>query len=677
MPSEPDPPLNPPQREAVDHPGGKLVVLAGAGTGKTRVLVNRVARLVQRGASPWSILAVTFTNKAADEMRDRLRKLLGEAADAMEIGTFHATCARLLRRFGEQVGLSRSFAIYDERDAEKILRDALREAGLAEAISPAAIASRMDLARDADRDPTALGDVEARIYPMYRARLMQEDATDFCGLLEGVCKLLDVEPAASRLRSLFQHVLVDEFQDTNKLQLKLVRGLADRAESLTVVGDDDQAIYAWRGAEPKNLLSFHEEFPDTRVIKLEQNYRSTGSILAAANSVISKNRQRRDKSLWTDRGTGERVEVIQVIDEHAEADFVARAASALMEDRTIRPRDICVLYRTNQQSRVLEEHLRASRIPSRVIGSTSFYERKEIRDVLAYLRVAVNPGADSALERAIGAPPRGVGDATMDRLRSWAQMSGQTLTGACEAALSGEIDGVGTRPRRGIEQLLALFKSIRAELSGGASAAQIVSMIIERSGLSARLREDKTDDARDRLRDLEELVNAATDADAARVADIARAAAAGTSAAEAGSPSPAPARDSPSAVPSPVSYFLERLALFSPGDEAEHASRSKKRPVEDPAGQVSMMTIHIAKGLEWPVVFLTGAEEGIFPSLRGRGEASVTEDDLEEERRIAYVAITRARDLLVITNARTRRVYGETRTQLPSRFLLDIPRDAM
>ncbi|HVK82683.1 MAG TPA: UvrD-helicase domain-containing protein [Kofleriaceae bacterium] len=416
-------PLNEQQRAAVEHGDGPLMVLAGAGTGKTRVLVHRIARLVEGGTEPWGILAVTFTNKAAGEMRHRLREILGEAADAMWIGTFHATCARLLRRWGGHVGLRKGFVIFDDNDQIKLVEKLLKETALEEQVSARTILSRFDRAKNRGVDPRAVrtgafDDVVDTIYPLYEAQLAKENAVDFNDLLLKVLRLFDVDEAAEHLRVRFRHVLVDEFQDTNKVQYDLVSKFAEATRNLTVVGDDDQSIYAWRGAEPRNLLDFDRDFPDARVIKLEQNYRSTQTILDAANSIIKHNHDRHEKSLWTDQGGGEPIEIYQAGDERGEAYYIAQSIRRALDDGPLSPSDIAILYRTNAQSRVLEEHLRAARVPAKVVGAVSFFERKEVKDVVAYLRLLANPAADSAFERVVNVPARGIGETTVERLRA-------------------------------------------------------------------------------------------------------------------------------------------------------------------------------------------------------------------------------------------------------------------
>jgi DNA helicase-2/ATP-dependent DNA helicase PcrA len=627
--------LNPEQRAAVEHGDGPLMVLAGAGTGKTRVLVHRIARLVETGIEPWAILAVTFTNKAAGEMRHRLRGLLGARADAMWIGTFHATCARLLRKHGAAVGLTKSFVIFDDDDQMKLVEKLLKERGLDEQVGARTILSRFDRAKNRGVDPRAVktgafDDVVEQIYPLYQAQLAKENAVDFNDLILKTLDLFKHEETARSLRVRFRHVLVDEFQDTNRVQYDLVSKFAEATRNLTVVGDDDQSIYAWRGAEPKNLLEFDRDFPDATVVKLEQNYRSTQMILDAANGVIRHNRDRHEKSLWTDHQGGDQIEVYQAGDERGEAYFVAQSIRRLLDEGPASPSDIAILYRTNAQSRVLEEHLRAARVPAKVVGAVSFFERKEVKDVIGYLRLLGNPSADSAFERIVNVPARGIGDATVDRLRAAARAGLPGLLEAARLAARGEVAGLGPAPRKKLQAFVELLDGLKDVIAQGASVAETIIQVVDRSGLRAKLEADESSESRDRLDNLAELVTIASDF------------------------------DEESEEPQSIEGFLERIALTAPADQAA------------PQEAVVLMTIHIAKGLEWPVVFLTGMEDGLFPSLRER--EGVNEDAaLEEERRLAYVAITRARHRLVLTHARTRRVWGEIRLQGPSRFLDDIP----
>jgi DNA helicase-2/ATP-dependent DNA helicase PcrA len=631
--------LNPEQRAAVEHGDGPLMVLAGAGTGKTRVLVHRIAHLVETSADPRDILAVTFTNKAAGEMRARLRSLLGSRADAMWIGTFHATCARLLRKHGEAVGLTRSFTIFDDDDQMKLVEKLLKETGLDEQVSARTILSRFDRAKNRGLDPVAVkagsfDDVVERVYPLYQQQLAKENAVDFNDLLLKTLELWKHEATRRILEVRFRHVLVDEFQDTNRVQYELVARFAGATRNLTVVGDDDQSIYAWRGAEPRNLLDFDRDFADAKVIKLEHNYRSTQVILDAANAIIEHNRDRHPKALWTDETGGDLIEVYQAGDERGEAYYVAQSIKRLLDEGPASPSEIAILYRTNAQSRVLEEHLRAARVPAKVVGAVSFFERREVKDVIAYLRLLVNPAMDSACERVVNVPARGLGETTVDRLRAAARASSVGTFEAARLAAHGDVAGIGAAARKKLQGFVELLDGLRDVIAQGASVAETIIQVVDRSGLRAKLEADDSGESRDRLDNLAELVTIASDF------------------------------DDESAEAQSVDAFLERISLSAPADNATQGET------------VTLMTIHIAKGLEWPAVFITGMEDGLFPSLRER--EGVSEDaQLEEERRLAYVAITRARRQLVLTHARTRRVWGEVRLQGPSRFLEDLPPAAL
>jgi DNA helicase-2/ATP-dependent DNA helicase PcrA len=638
--------LNPEQEAAVLHAGGPLLILAGAGTGKTRVLVHRIAHLIQSGVSPWEILAVTFTNKAAGEMRERLGRMLGEkvpvgprhpgAGGGMWVGTFHATCARLLRRWGERVGLTRSFVIFDDDDQQKLLSRLIKEAGLDEQVAPRSLSSRFDRAKNRGLDPTKqvtglpLDEHVRVIYPRYQEQLAKENAVDFNDLLLKVTELAKDAEIGPRLATMFRHVLVDEFQDTNLVQYSLVQHLASATRNLTVVGDDDQSIYGWRGAEPRNLLDFDRDFPDAVVVKLEQNYRSTSVILDAANAVISHNIDRRGKALWTDRGGGDLIEWHELGDERSEADFVARAIRELIDHHGASPSDVATLYRTNAQTRPLEEQLNRQRIPHRIIGAVAFFQRKEIKDALAYVRLLANPAGDTFFQRVVNVPARGIGESTVDRVRAHATESGTSLLVAARGFARGDIGGITPAVRKKLAGFVDVIDGLAAVRDAGASMAELLIQTVERSGLRAKLEADDSPEATDRLGNLAALVSMASDFDDETAGE-------GT-----------------------LDEFLERTALMSAADEGTSDD------------VVLMMTIHTAKGLEFPNVFLTGMEDGLFPSLREREDTSEA-DSLEEERRLAYVAITRARNRLVMTRARTRRVWGEIRLQPASRFIDDIP----
>ncbi len=643
--------LNPKQREAVEYADGPLLVLAGAGTGKTRVLVHRIAHLVRTGAAPWEILAVTFTNKAAAEMRARLRAVLGPDADRMQIGTFHAVCARLLRRYGEAVGLGPNFAIFDDDDQMKLVNRLIKEHGLEDQVSPRTILSRIDRAKNRGHDPALPPPGSAGLFvdehvmllaPLYQAQLARENAVDFNDILLFALKLCTHPEVGPRLALAYRHVLVDEFQDTNLVQYELVTRLSAATRNLTVVGDDDQSIYGWRGAEPRNLLDFHRDFPDAPLIKLEENYRSTQVILDAANAVISGNRERLGKDLWTSQTGGDLIDLYVAGDERGEAYRIAQLVRQMLDDGPYSPGDFAILYRTNAQSRVLEEQLRAVGINPHVYG-LSFFDRKEVKDAFAYLRLIANPAADSAFVRIVNVPPRGIGETTIERVREQARDG--SLYAAAERAVNGALSGLPTAARRKLATFVETIEGLRNVVAAGASVAEIVIQTVERSGMRAKFEAERTPDADDRLKNLAELVTVASDYDEEAGAD-------GT-----------------------LDGFLERLALASPSDGPSGVPATVANSAPDP-GRLVMMTVHLAKGLEFPVVFIAGLEDGLFPSLREREDGDPSRA-LEEERRLAYVAITRAKQRLHLSWARTRRVWGQVKMQDPSRFLDELPTACM
>jgi DNA helicase-2/ATP-dependent DNA helicase PcrA len=645
--------LNPPQREAVEYGDGALLILAGAGSGKTRVITRRLAALVGRGVPPWRILAVTFTNKAAGEMRERAARLLGDAARKLWIGTFHATCARLLRIHAEDVGLRRDFNIYDDDDQKRLVTRVMKDVGVSEqALSPRALLSHIDQAKNqgiaADEyvGESYLTELVARVYPEYQARLRAANAVDFGDLLLEVLHLTADPHAGPELKERFDHVLVDEFQDTNRVQYRLVQELA-ATKNLCVVGDDDQSIYRWRGADVRNILDFERDYPRCYVVKLEQNYRSTQTILEAANGVIARNHRRRAKRLFTENGTGEPVIYYTAPDERREAEFIVRSVRHLCAEEGRETGDFAVLYRMHAQSRVLEEALRAHDVPYAVLGGVRFFDRAEVRDLLAYLRVVANPSDEVSLERIVNVPPRGIGEATLEkvaaharahRLSFWDAMRAVVESRPVKAAPAGEpLFGIaapetsepdssvlGPGPRRKLGAFVSLVESLRERREGRLS--DLAAETLLGSGLVERLLAEDTPEARERIGNLEELVNS--------IRDYER---------EAGS-----AGEEPS-----LTAYLERVSLQS---SADGASRG-----------VTLMTIHAAKGLEFPVVFLAGLEEGTFPLMQAGDE----HEKLEEERRLAYVAITRARERLVLTNAARRRLYRGERTVVAPTARLD------
>ena len=629
--------LNGPQRDAVTTTKGPLLVLAGAGSGKTRVIAHRIAYLLAvEGVHPRHVVAVTFTNKAAEEMRHRVEGLLLPAGIRPPlISTFHATCVRILRERSAQAGLPPSFVIYDEDDRQTLVKDAMRALDFDErALTPAAAVHRISHAKNQmltvdDVEQLARTPREERIAALYRAyeeRLEAAGGVDFDDLLLRVVRLLETVPQAlDWYRSLWQYVLVDEYQDTNRAQYRIVHMLTEAHRNLCVVGDPDQSVYRWRGADLRNILDFEKDFPDCRVIPLEQNYRSTKRILEIASHIIANNTARKDKRLWTENDEGDKAAVYRAWDENEESGFVAQFVRGLKREG-VDYRDVAVFYRTNAQSRVMEDALRRASIPYLIVGGVRFYERREIRDVVAYLRLVVNPFDDVAFRRAVAAPSRGVGKATLDRLAELARASRASLLGAC-AHLPPDF---GTKPRKALEDFARLIARL-AERRAAVPLPAFLDEVLSASGYREALRAEKNAESAARLENLEELIAASEEFIATQeklgVTDV-----------------------TPEA-------FLDSIALVADVDE-----------IDDAAGGVTLMTLHSAKGLEFPVVFLTGMEEGVFPHSRSLN----TPDELEEERRLCYVGITRAKRRLFLSYALHRRIQGYGAGE-PSRFLLEIP----
>ena len=647
--------LNEAQREAVLHGDGPLLVLAGAGSGKTRVIVHRVAHLVRDlGVMPWQILCVTFTNKAAQEMRERLVTLLGPSAEGLWVYTFHAFGARFLRREAK-AGLPPSFPIYDTEDALRLAKGIMSEMGLAEGEPITArealgridrwknLALRPDEARVGELDVE--GEAARSVYARYEKALERAGATDFGDLILRPVRLLEEDPAVQeRWSSRFRHILVDEFQDTNPAQDRLVRLLCGKARNVCVVGDDDQAIYRWRGADVTHILEFDRDYPGARVVKLEQNYRSTRPILEAAHAVIARAHRRRDKRLWTAREGGAPLELLVAQDEHEEGERIARAAERGHAEGT--PFEgIAVLYRTNAQSRALEAALRARRIPYVIVRGTSFYERTEVKDAAAYLRLALSPRSDLDLLRVVNRPARGVGEKSLERLSAFAEERGLALFDALR-----EVDLVPDLPGKA-RHALASFRDLVKDLNarvGELEAGVAVQEVLEKSAMIERLRLEGTDESVERAENLLELLAAAREFD------------------EAEATAKRPADPDEPETPA-LARFLERIALLGEAD------------APTPEGRVALMTLHAAKGLEFEVVIMAGLEEGVLPYTRPwrRPEAEEARADLDEERRLCYVGMTRARRTLILSLARRRMTYGEGgagfRQQQPSRFLADLP----
>lgn len=620
------------------------MVLAGAGSGKTRVLVQRIASLVGRGVHPSRILAVTFTNKAAGEMRERLSEMLGYHASAMWIGTFHSTCARLLRMFHKEVGLSADYNIFDDDDQMRLIGALLKERNLKEEATPRSVLSAIGTAKNKGEDPVEhhklgyLSGIISIIYPMYRDALAREDAVDFNDLLLKVRDLFAHKEVGPKLRERFEHVLVDEFQDTNPVQYNLVQGFVGQTRNLTVVGDDDQSIYSWRGAEPRNLLDFKRDYPDSEEVKLEQNYRSTNVILTAANGVIQNNRDRHSKQLWTDRDGGDPVLWEEVRDERAEGDFVASAIEGLVSEEGREWGDMAILYRTHSQSRVLEEMLRSRGIMYKIVGGVSFFQRREVKDIRAYMRLVSNPAADMSFDRIINVPARGIGKTTVDHVRYYARSKRISYLAGARDAAKGEVSEVRPAARKKLQTFLEIIDGLAAVKKAGASVSEFLIQVVERSTYRERLEKEGTPDASERLNNLAELVSMASDFDDETDGE-------GT-----------------------LAEFEERISLASAADGDDGKGTA-----------VTMMTVHAAKGLEYPIVFVVGMEDGLFPSIRENHDSFEPDDqkDLEEERRLAYVAFTRAMDRLVLTSARVRRKWAEVKIAKPSRFLQEIPEDCL
>jgi DNA helicase II / ATP-dependent DNA helicase PcrA len=624
--------LNPPQREAVLTTEGPLLVIAGAGSGKTRVLTYRVAHLINAvGAKPNEILAITFTNKAAGEMRERLQRLLGASGRGLWILTFHAACGRILRREAQRLGYRSNFTIYDQADQLRLVKQCLEELERdPKRFTPRGIHNQISTAKNqlvspdeyAQRVHSFYDQTVSDVYQLYQRRLFASNAVDFDDLLMLTVDVLERFPEAlEKWQKSFRYILVDEYQDTNHAQYRLLQLLAKPDMNVCAVGDPDQSIYAFRGADINNILDFERDFAGTRTIALEQNYRSTNNILDAANHVITNNRERKPKELWSDLGDGEPVRAIEVEDEHAEARFVAAGIAALVE-QGYSGDEIAVFYRTNAQSRVLEDVLVRQGVSYQVIGGPKFYERAEIKDAIAYLQAIDNPYDAVSLTRIANRPRRGIGDASLARLQTWADAQGRSLWEAMEFA---EEAGVGAAPLRAVTQFHTLMQSLQ---SGALEfpVAELVERTLERSGYIEALEAERTIEAQGRLENLQELVGVAREYQENA--------------------------DEPS-----LSHFLQEISLYSDQDA-----------LREQESLVTLMTLHNAKGLEFRAVYLIGMEEGIFPHAR-----SIEEQGIEEERRLCYVGMTRAKEMLTLTHASSRSLWGSRGYNLPSRFLDELP----
>jgi DNA helicase II / ATP-dependent DNA helicase PcrA len=646
--------LNGPQRDAVLQVDGPLLVLAGAGSGKTRVITHRIAHLIDTVCEPRRILAVTFTNKAAGEMRDRVDAILPGNLKGLWIGTFHSICARLLRMNASLLGLEPSFTICDMDDQRRLVTQVLRTMHLPERMfAPREILASIDRAKNDGIGPKDyegedfFGDLVAKVYPEYQQRLLAANSVDFGDLLRLTNQLLEENPdVRTELSRHFRYILVDEFQDTNKVQYDLIRNLSSEHHNLCVVGDDDQSIYAWRGADISNILNFESDHPNAKVIKLEQNYRSTQTILDAAAGVISRNLGRKGKKLWTDKGEGEPIHYVRCTNEREEAAYVANTIRNLRSNGNYTHGDVAIFYRTHAQSRVIEDALRSAKpsIPYAVVGGIRFYDRAEVKDLLAYLKLLTNPLDDISLLRIINKPTRGIGQTTIDKLVDYSRSSNQSLWQAALAASKNAGDAKGVLragPRKKVHAFCELIEGLTAELEDS-SPAQIAESVLGKTGTMERLALDGSAEANTRIENLMELVGGIRDYERGGGNNEDRLVELGEE--EESGPT--------------LNGYLQQVTLSTSVDV-----------YSEDDGQVTMMTAHSAKGLEYPVVFIIGLETGIFPHSRSLDD----EEQMEEERRLAYVAITRAEDRLYLSNAQSRFFFGKEQVNPPSEFISEIP----
>ena len=624
--------LNPTQLDAVEHTEGPLLILAGAGSGKTRVLTHRVAYLIDQGlAAPEEVLAITFTNKAAREMKDRVALLVGPDSRRMWVSTFHAFCARILRVHAEKLGYKREFTIYDGADQVRLVKRCIVELGKdPKRFNPRSFQAQISAAKNVLMAPDDflrntegyIAENVAEVYDLYQKRLYENNAMDFDDLIMQTVALLELFPEVrERYQTRFKYIHVDEYQDTNHAQYRLVNILAAAHRNLCVVGDDDQSVYSWRGADIRNILDFERDYPEAKVVKLEQNYRSTQTILDAANAVVANNASRKAKELWTAGDEGDRIRVFAASDEYAEARFVVSEIERLMDGGTS-ARDISVFYRTNAQSRALEDVLVREGIPYQVVGGVRFYERAEIKDAMAYLSVISNPDDSGSLERIINVPKRGLGNTSVAKLQDHARKNGISLYDALSEADAAGLTGAARKACRAVRDLFEGLRVAAVEVP----PTDLIGAVLDESGYRKELEAEDTVEAESRLENLEELINAA--------------------------------REYERVEPEPtLAGFLQEQALYSDQDS-----------LTSEGGSVTLMTLHNAKGLEFSHVFVVGMEEGTFPHAR-----SLDEHNLEEERRLAYVGITRAKETLTLTHARLRSSWGEREYRMPSRFLSEIP----
>jgi ATP-dependent DNA helicase UvrD/PcrA len=634
--------LNEPQREAVRHGEGPLLVLAGAGSGKTRVLTHRIAYLLATGqARPGEILAITFTNKAANEMRERVEALVGRSARAMWVTTFHSACARMLRADAERLGYSRGFTIYDESDSLRMLKRCMEELHVdPKRYPPRAIRSQISGAKnqlvDADAYSQAAGSIfeetAAGVFHRYEKRMLEANAMDFDDLLVRTVNGLELfEEVRERWRRTFRHVLVDEYQDTNHAQYRLLQLLTSGHGNLMVVGDEDQSIYGFRHADIRNILDFERDFPEADVVKLEQNYRSTQTILSAANAVVENNRERRPKRLWTELAGGEPLQLRELSDEHEEARWVAGEIERLGEDEGVKREDVAVFYRTNAMSRVLEDTLNRFDVPYQVIGGTKFYERAEVKDAVAYLSLLANHADQVSFARIVNSPRRGIGKTSQGRLIAHANTTGLPIWEVIERVE--EVPGLSGAAIKAISRFYETMAGLRERADQGGPVAGLLEAVLAESGYSEALAAERTVEAEGRIENLEALVEGAAEFDVERE------------------------REGESEVP-PLDEYLQQISLYTQQDDLRDES------------VITLMTLHNAKGLEYETVFVVGCEDGSFPHMK-----ALEEGGEEEERRLCYVAITRARSRLYMTWTRERRLFGRAERNLPSRFVDELPEE--
>jgi DNA helicase-2/ATP-dependent DNA helicase PcrA len=633
--------LNEPQRQAVRHGEGPLLVLAGAGSGKTRVLTHRIAYLLATGAArPGEILAITFTNKAATEMRERVETLVGRSARAMWVTTFHSACARMLRADAERLGYSRSFTIYDESDSLRMLKRCMEELHVdPKRYPPRAIRSQISGAKnqlvDADAYAQAQGSVfeetAAGVYTLYEKRMLEANAMDFDDLLVRTVNALELfEEVRERWRRTFRHVLVDEYQDTNHAQYRLLQLLTSEHGNLMVVGDEDQSIYGFRHADIRNILDFERDFPEADVVKLEQNYRSTQTILSAANAVVENNRERRPKRLWTEVAGGEPLQLRELSDEHEEARWVAGEIERLGEEEGVPREGVAVFYRTNAMSRVLEDTLVRFELPYQVIGGTKFYERAEVKDAIAYLSLLVNPADQVSFARIVNSPRRGIGKTSQGRLAAHANTTGLPIWEV--AGRVEEVPGLGAAAIKAVSRFYETLEGLRSRVED-APVAELLEATLRESGYLDALAAERTVEAEGRAENLEALVDGAAEFDVNHELEG-------------------------EGELSALEEFLQQISLYTQQDELRDQSA------------ITLMTLHNAKGLEYDTVFIIGCEDGAFPHMK-----ALEEGGEEEERRLCYVGITRARRRLYMTWTRERRLFGRAERNLPSRFVDELPEE--